>query len=70
MKHPVTVTRTAIHSTDNLGRPYAMLFRHFYDASTGVKRGCKARIVNCKTTEEAIDIAQQHRHFGSAPMTH
>lgn len=70
MKRPVTVTRTAISSIDNIGRLYVMLFRHFFDAETCVKVGCKARIVSCETPEEAEDVMQMHRQFGVLPTTH
>ena len=70
MKRPVTVTRTAISSIDNIGRLYVMLFRHFFDAETGVKVGCKGRTVSCKTREEAEDVMEMHRQFGVLPATH
>jgi hypothetical protein len=70
MNRPVTVTRTAISSIDNIGRLYVMLFRHFFDAETGVKVGCKGRAVSCETPEEAEDVMEKHRQFGVFPTTH
>jgi hypothetical protein len=66
----VVVTRTAIRSIDNIGRIYVMLFRHFFDAQTGMKVGCKGRTVGCKSAEEAEQVMDMHRKFGAFPTTH
>ncbi|CAG9229860.1 hypothetical protein PSP6_540005 [Paraburkholderia tropica] len=70
MKRPVTVTRTAISSRDTIGRLYVMLFRHFFDAETGVKVGCKGFAVTCQSTEQAWDVMEEHRQYGLYPTTH